>query len=160
MVAECPRWDQVRHLVSCPLPGELRVQWCQTHPAILRAIVACGWVGIQTWIGGLALDALCRAAWPVGRGTGRDVEITFMVILAQSRSPWILNGTEGISSCWYKLACPLAPCGGGLAAAAGHSRGGGLRHLLAESDRLRGGSASSGIVPVGAHARRAGTGPR
>jgi len=24
-------------------------------PAILRAIVACGWFGIQTWIGGLAL---------------------------------------------------------------------------------------------------------
>src|SRR5512144_2232711 len=32
-------------------------------PAILRAIVACGWFGIQTWIGGLALDALCLAAW-------------------------------------------------------------------------------------------------
>src|SRR5688572_4055023 len=32
-------------------------------PAILRAIVACGWFGIQTWIGGLALDALMTAAW-------------------------------------------------------------------------------------------------
>ena len=27
-------------------------------PAILRAIVACGWFGIQTWIGGQAMDAL------------------------------------------------------------------------------------------------------
>ena len=27
-------------------------------PAMLRAIVACGWFGIQTWIGALALDAL------------------------------------------------------------------------------------------------------
>ena len=33
-------------------------------PALLRAIVACGWFGIQTWIGGLALDALFAAAWP------------------------------------------------------------------------------------------------
>src|SRR5918992_3589945 len=33
-------------------------------PAMLRAIVACGWFGIQTWIGGMALDALMRAAWP------------------------------------------------------------------------------------------------
>src|SRR5262247_3158448 len=33
-------------------------------PAILRAIVACGWFGIQTWIGALALDALFGAAWP------------------------------------------------------------------------------------------------
>ena len=27
-------------------------------PALLRAIVACGWFGIQTWIGGLALHTL------------------------------------------------------------------------------------------------------
>ena len=33
-------------------------------PAILRAIVACGWFGIQTWIGGLALNELLVAAWP------------------------------------------------------------------------------------------------
>src|SRR3954453_6148398 len=33
-------------------------------PATLRALVACGWFGIQTWIGGLALDALMAAAWP------------------------------------------------------------------------------------------------
>src|SRR5450756_3260661 len=29
--------------------------------AMLRAIVACGWFGIQTWIGALALDALLKA---------------------------------------------------------------------------------------------------
>src|SRR5919107_111702 len=32
-------------------------------PAILRAIVACGWFGIQTWIGGAAIDALLTAVW-------------------------------------------------------------------------------------------------
>ncbi len=32
-------------------------------PALLRAIVACGWFGIQTWIGGLALHTLLTAAW-------------------------------------------------------------------------------------------------
>ena len=32
-------------------------------PAILRAIVACGWFGIQTWIGGAAIDALLTALW-------------------------------------------------------------------------------------------------
>ena len=36
-------------------------------PAMLRAIVACGWFGIQTWIGGLALHALITAAWPTWR---------------------------------------------------------------------------------------------
>ena len=32
-------------------------------PAILRAIVACGWFGIQTWIGGTAIDAFLTAVW-------------------------------------------------------------------------------------------------
>jgi len=33
-------------------------------PAILRALVACGWFGIQTWIGGEAINALIIALVP------------------------------------------------------------------------------------------------
>src|SRR5271169_5488919 len=33
-------------------------------PAILRALVACGWFGIQTWIGGQAVHALLKIIWP------------------------------------------------------------------------------------------------
>ena len=33
-------------------------------PAILRAIVACGWFGIQTWIGGQAIYAMLRILSP------------------------------------------------------------------------------------------------
>jgi NCS1 family nucleobase:cation symporter-1 len=33
-------------------------------PAILRAIVACGWFGIQTWIGGSAIYYMIRAWFP------------------------------------------------------------------------------------------------
>jgi NCS1 family nucleobase:cation symporter-1 len=33
-------------------------------PALMRALVACGWFGIQTWIGGQALWTLLRAIWP------------------------------------------------------------------------------------------------
>jgi NCS1 family nucleobase:cation symporter-1 len=38
-------------------------------PAILRALVACGWFGIQTWIGGAAIyQVLCALHWiDVGR---------------------------------------------------------------------------------------------
>ena len=32
--------------------------WGANFPAILRALVACGWFGIQTWIGGAAVDKL------------------------------------------------------------------------------------------------------
>lgn len=33
-------------------------------PACLRALVACGWFGIQTWIGGQAIHAMLRILWP------------------------------------------------------------------------------------------------
>ena len=33
-------------------------------PAVLRALVACGWFGIQTWIGGQAIHAMLRILWP------------------------------------------------------------------------------------------------
>ena len=33
-------------------------------PALMRAIVACGWFGIQAWIGGEALNTLFRAIIP------------------------------------------------------------------------------------------------
>ena len=33
-------------------------------PAILRGLVACGWFGIQTWIGGWAIYKLFEVIWP------------------------------------------------------------------------------------------------
>jgi NCS1 family nucleobase:cation symporter-1 len=33
-------------------------------PAVLRAMVACGWFGIQTWIGGQAIYSMLRIIWP------------------------------------------------------------------------------------------------
>lgn len=41
-------------------------------PALLRAMVACGWFGIQTWIGGLALSALIGFLWPGWNQLGGD----------------------------------------------------------------------------------------
>ncbi len=33
-------------------------------PAVLRALVACGWFGIQSWIGGQAIYSMFRILWP------------------------------------------------------------------------------------------------
>jgi nucleobase:cation symporter-1, NCS1 family len=33
-------------------------------PALLRAIVACGWFGIQSWIGGQSIAAMVNVLWP------------------------------------------------------------------------------------------------
>src|SRR5438105_3359916 len=32
-------------------------------PALMRALVACGWFGIQAWIGGQALNVFLRSVW-------------------------------------------------------------------------------------------------
>ena len=33
-------------------------------PALMRALIACGWFGINAWIGGLALQAFFTSIWP------------------------------------------------------------------------------------------------
>jgi len=73
-------------------------------PAILRAIVACGWFGIQTWIGGTALDALFGAMWGgwnnlLGGATVLDVALHTWIgffIFWFIQVIIILKGVEGI----------------------------------------------------------------
>src|SRR6201987_4351846 len=36
-------------------------------PAVLRALVACGWFGIQTWIGGQAIATMLKIAFPAAQ---------------------------------------------------------------------------------------------
>jgi len=33
-------------------------------PALMRALIACGWFGINTWIGGMALQVFLSSLWP------------------------------------------------------------------------------------------------
>ncbi|MCK6546145.1 NCS1 family nucleobase:cation symporter-1 [Myxococcota bacterium] len=44
-------------------------------PAVLRAIVACGWFGIQTFIGGEAVKTFIVALWPGFAAIGGDTSI-------------------------------------------------------------------------------------
>jgi NCS1 family nucleobase:cation symporter-1 len=63
-------------------------------PALLRAIVACGWFGIQTWIGGFALYQMLRLwipsletlpqIFPTSFGLATGPAITFILF-------WLLN---------------------------------------------------------------------
>src|SRR3954464_8843551 len=63
--------------------------------AVLRAIVACGWFGIQTWIGALAVDTLFTAAWSGWSQLALGKPIAFAIFwLIQVAI--ILKGTEGI----------------------------------------------------------------
>ncbi|HUP62730.1 MAG TPA: NCS1 family nucleobase:cation symporter-1 [Thermoanaerobaculia bacterium] len=104
-------------------------------PAMLRAIVACGWFGIQTWIGGLALDALMTAAWPAWSQIGASKAIAFLAFWLLQVAI-IIKGTEGIKvlESW---SAPLLLLGGAALLWWAIRNGGGLGHVLAESSRLQ-----------------------
>ena len=106
--------------------------------AMLRAIVACGWFGIQTWIGGLALDALLTAAWPGWAGLGNSQAIAFGIFwLIQVFV--ILKGTEGIKVL-QSWSAPLLLAGGLVLLVWAIRNGGGLTNVLAGSVTLREGT--------------------
>jgi NCS1 family nucleobase:cation symporter-1 len=104
-------------------------------PAILRALVACGWFGIQTWIGALALNTLIAAVWRGWTDVPGSLAISFAAFwLVQV---WIIiTGLEGIKRLegW---SAPLLLAGGGVLLAWAIVRGGGLGHILTESSRMR-----------------------
>jgi NCS1 family nucleobase:cation symporter-1 len=53
-------------------------------PAMLRAVVACGWFGIQSWLGGQAIAAMIAVLWPATQGSP-------VVIWASFLGFWLLN---------------------------------------------------------------------
>jgi nucleobase:cation symporter-1, NCS1 family len=64
-------------------------------PALLRAGVACGWFGIQTWIGGAALDTLFGIALPLWTALPAHHWIGFALFWAMNVY-FIVRGTESI----------------------------------------------------------------
>ncbi|MBA3634435.1 MAG: NCS1 family nucleobase:cation symporter-1 [Acidobacteria bacterium] len=113
-------------------------------PAILRAIVACGWFGIQTWIGGTAIDALFSAIWGgwanlFGGATVLDIAVhTWLAFLLF----WliqvfiILKGIEGIKHL-ESWAAPLLLLGGLVLLTWATWKSGGLGNVLAGSSALQ-----------------------
>jgi NCS1 family nucleobase:cation symporter-1 len=113
-------------------------------PAVLRAVVACGWFGIQTWIGGTALDALFGVMWG-----GWNNLFGGAAVLGVALHTWlafllfwgievliILKGIEGIKhlETW---SAPLLLLGGAALLIWASWRAGGLGHVLNESSRLQ-----------------------
>jgi len=102
---------------------------------VLRALVACGWFGIQTWIGGLALNALLSAALPAWATLPGNSWITFAAFWLLQVAV-IIRGVEGIKilNSW---SAPLLLAGGLLLLGWAIGNVGGLGRLLSESERLQ-----------------------
>jgi NCS1 family nucleobase:cation symporter-1 len=52
--------------------------------AVLRGLVACGWFGIQCWIGGEAINILLGTIWPAWHNNPYGVPICFLAF-------WVIN---------------------------------------------------------------------
>lgn len=111
-------------------------------PAILRAIVACGWFGIQTWIGGTAIDALLTAIWGGWSGlstmiAGNPLHTWLSFFLFWGIQVFIiLKGIEGIKylESW---SAPLLLLGGLALLVWASSKAGGLGMVLEQSSVLQ-----------------------
>lgn len=64
-------------------------------PAVLRALVACGWFGIQTWIGGQAIYTMLGIVWPAARASQAGLWICFFAFWALNVAV-ILRGIDTI----------------------------------------------------------------
>lgn len=104
-------------------------------PAILRAIVACGWFGIQTYIGALAIDGCLSALSSGWANVPGHLAIAFAVFWA-IQVYFIIRGLEGIK--WLETwSAPLLLAGGIALLWWAASKAGGLGHVLAESHKLQ-----------------------
>ncbi len=112
-------------------------------PSLLRSVVACGWFGIQTWIGGLAIHALIGILWGGWGGIGGGW--TFMGYGIPHYLSfglfWVINmyfvwrGTESIK--WLEtLTAPVLLLIGIALLVWAIGRGGGLGRILSESNQL------------------------
>src|SRR5688500_10913107 len=107
--------------------------------AMARALVACGWFGIQTWIGGLALDALMTAFWGGWANIAGHGFIAFLAFWAV-QVVIILTGIEGVK--WFEsYTAPLLIAGSLALLAWGFVAAGGIGTVFTTSAQLQQGDA-------------------
>ena len=128
----------VKYGVPFPVLGRASFGTKGIHlPAILRALVACGWFGIQTWIGGLAIYAIFNAI----TGSEPSMGLTFGKF-ASFAIFWLINmyfiwkGTESIK--WLEeYSAPILILIGLLLIGWGAKQGGGFTNVLKQSTQLQ-----------------------
>jgi NCS1 family nucleobase:cation symporter-1 len=116
-------------------------------PSLLRAFIACGWFGIQTWIGGLAIHEILAILWPgwvqlvsgwTFMGYGIPHYLSFLIFWAINMY-FVWAGTESIK--WLEtLAAPFLLATGIALLLWAAAKVGGIGIILQKSNELaRGG---------------------
>ena len=128
----------VKYGIPFPVQGRAAFGTVGIHvPSIVRAIVACGWFGVQTWIGGLAIYSI----WNAATGATADPDLSAGKFIAFAVF-WVMNvyfiwkGTESIK--WLETwAAPILIIIGLLLIGWGAKNAGGFMSALEQGKQLR-----------------------
>jgi NCS1 family nucleobase:cation symporter-1 len=103
-------------------------------PALLRAGVACGWFGIQTWIGGQAIDLLLATIWSGWSAFPGHAWIAFALFWGWNM--WVaVRGSDAIKAL-EAYAAPLLIVGGLALVVWAANRAGGLGPIFARPGKF------------------------
>ena len=75
-------------------------------PSLIRALVACGWFGVQTLFGGIAVHLMLAAVFPAWAALGGTGEVLGFVIFWIANIVVVIRGSESIKHL-EALAAPL-----------------------------------------------------
>ena len=104
-------------------------------PALLRAIVACGWFGIQTWIGGQAFNSMIILLLPGWAVFEWGPAVGFLIFWMMNVY-FIVKGTESIK--WLEsLAAPFLLVVGLALLGWAYKNGGGFGPILSQPSKFQ-----------------------
>ncbi|MBN8586970.1 MAG: NCS1 family nucleobase:cation symporter-1 [Rhodothermia bacterium] len=128
----------VRYGIPFPVIGRAAFGTKGIHlAALVRGFVACGWFGVQTWIGGLAFYSI----WNVLTGSVGTPELSFGKFVAFALF-WVVNiyfiwrGTESIK--WLEdFSAPILIVIGLVFIFWGYQQGGSMSNVLRVSEQMQ-----------------------
>lgn len=127
----------VRYGIPFPVIGRAAFGTRGIHIAsVVRGLVACGWFGIQTWIGGLSIYAIFIATTGNEPSPGLSVGHFVCFIIFWLANIWfVYKGTESIK--WLEqLSAPILIGMGIFLIVWGSTRAGGFSIVLRQSSQL------------------------
>ncbi len=131
----------VKYGIPFPVVGRAAFGTQGIHiPSMVRAIVACGWFGVQTWIGGLALYSIWNAATGAAGDPGLDLGKFIGFGLFWLIQIWFIwRGTESIK--WMETwSAPILILIGLLLIGWGARNAGGFVNALEQGKQLQHGT--------------------